>query len=108
MSKKNTQGLKCYKVSQKENIRKRVLDAINQLLQSNKRISFLAVEQAAKVSRTTLYSDPELREKIEALRDRHTSQKLSKTEVQLEALEKKLDTLIAVVAEVVQIIKTRQ
>ena len=108
MPKKNTQGLKQYKETQKEHIRKRVLDAINQLLQANKRISFLAVEQIAKVSRTTLYSDPELREKIQALRDNYKPHKLSKTEMKLEALEKKINTLVVIVAEMAQTIKNRQ
>ena len=108
MPKKNTQGLKHYKEIQKEDIRKRVLEAISQLLQSNKRVSFLAIEQIAKVSRTTLYSDPELREKIQALRSNHKPHKLSKTEMKLEALEKKLNILIVNVAEMAQTIKNRQ
>lgn len=65
---RNTAGLAAYARSRKEAKRKRVEEAITALLREGKAINFHAVATAAGVSKAYLYSQPQLRERIECLR----------------------------------------
>jgi len=65
---RNTAGLVAHARSRKEAKRKRVEEAITALLREHKAINFNAVATAAGVSKAYLYSQPQLRERIEALR----------------------------------------
>jgi hypothetical protein len=65
---RNTAGLVAHARSRKEARRKRVEEAITALLREHKAINFNAVATAAGVSKAYLYSQPQLRERIEALR----------------------------------------
>jgi hypothetical protein len=66
--KRNTAGLTAHAQLRKENKRKGVEDAITRLLREQKLINFTMVAKAATVSKAYLYSQPDLRERIEALR----------------------------------------
>lgn len=72
MSKKtwprDTSGLTAHAKQRSEEKRKRVDEAIDGLLREQQAINFNSVAQAAGVSKAYLYSQPELRERIEALR----------------------------------------
>lgn len=72
MSKKtwsrDTSGLAAHAKQRSEEKRQRVDEAIGQLLREQQAINFNSVATAAGVSKAYLYSQPELRERIEALR----------------------------------------
>src|SRR5437588_2943626 len=72
MSKKtwarDTSGLAAHAKQRSEEKRKRVGEAIEKLLREQQAINFNSVAQAAGVSKAYLYSQPDLRERIEALR----------------------------------------
>ena len=67
--KRNTAGLTAHAQSRKEHKRKGVEEAIATLLREQKPVNFNTVARAATVSKAYLYSQPDLRERIEALRE---------------------------------------
>ena len=66
--KRNTAGITAHAQARREHKRKGVEDAIATLLREQKPINFHIVAKSACVSKAYLYSQPELRERIEALR----------------------------------------
>jgi hypothetical protein len=72
--KRNTTGIAAHAQSRKEHKRKSVEDAITTLLREQKLINFNSVAKAACVSKAYLYSQPDLRERIEALRQQTMEQ----------------------------------
>ena len=74
MSKKtwprDTSGLAAHTKRRSEEKRKRVDEAIGRLLREQQVLNFNSVATAATVSKAYLYSQPELRERIEVLRQR--------------------------------------
>jgi uncharacterized protein DUF6262 len=72
MSKKtwsrDTSGLAAHAKQRSVEKRKRVDEAIDRLLREQQTINFNSVAMAAGVSKAYLYGQPELRERIEALR----------------------------------------
>jgi len=72
--KRNTAGIAAHAQRRKEHKRKGVEDAITTLLQEQKLINFNIVAKAACVSKAYLYSQPDLRERIEALRQQGMEQ----------------------------------
>ncbi len=73
---RNTAGLVAHARSRKEAKRKRVEEAIIALLREHKAVNFNAVATAAGVSKAYLYSQPQLRERIDALRQQELEQKV--------------------------------
>ena len=73
---RNTAGLMAHARSRKETKRKRVEETITALLREHKAVNFNAVATAAGVSKAYLYSQPQLRERIEALRHQELEQKV--------------------------------
>ncbi len=71
---RNTAGLTAHVQSRKEHKRKGVEDAIATLLREQKPINFNTVAKAACVSKAYLYSQSDLRERIEALRQQGVQQ----------------------------------
>src|SRR6266496_6664830 len=72
--KRNTAGLAAHAQSRKEHKRKGGEDAITTLLREQKPVNFNTVAKAAHVSKAYLYSQQDLRERIEALRQRGIEQ----------------------------------
>jgi Family of unknown function (DUF6262) len=72
--KRNTAGLVAHAQIRKEHKRKGVEDAITTLLREQQSINFNTVAKAARVSKAYLYSQPDLRERIEALRQQGMEQ----------------------------------
>jgi len=66
---RNTAGLTAHTQSRKEHKRKGVEEAITTLLREQKPVNFNTVARAATVSKAYLYSQPDLRERIAALRE---------------------------------------
>ena len=73
---RNTTGLVAHARLRKEHKRKGVEDALAALLKARKPINFNTVARAASVSKAYLYSQPDLRERIEALRQQEWSHDL--------------------------------
>ena len=71
---RNTDGLAAHAQSRKEYKRKGVEDAITTLLREQKPVNFTTVARTAAVSKAYLYSQPDLRERIEALRQQGVEQ----------------------------------
>ena len=64
---RNTTGIAAYAQNRKEQKRKGVEEAIATLLREQKPVNFNTVAKAATVSKAYLYSQSDLRERIEAL-----------------------------------------
>jgi intracellular sulfur oxidation DsrE/DsrF family protein len=72
--KRNTAGITAHAQSRKEQKRTSVENAIAALLREQKPVNFNTVAKAAAVSKAYLYSQPDLRERIEALRQQGVEQ----------------------------------
>src|SRR5258708_13092363 len=72
--KRNTTGIAAHAQARREHKRKGVEDAIATLLREQKPINFHIVAKAAGVSKAYLYSQPDLRERIEVLRQQSVEQ----------------------------------
>ncbi len=75
---RNTTGLVANAHQRKEEKRKRVEEAITHLLREQQLVNFNTVAKAAGVSKTYLYSQPQLRDRIEALRQQEREQTVRK------------------------------
>jgi hypothetical protein len=71
---RNTTSLVAHAHQRKEEKRKRVDEAITRLLRDHQTVNFSTVVKAAGVSKTYLYSQPQLRDRIEALRQQEREQ----------------------------------
>ncbi len=71
---RNTAGMTAHAQKRKAQKRKGVEDAITVLLREQKPVNFNTVARAAQVSKAYLYSQPDLRERIEALRQQGVEQ----------------------------------
>ncbi len=69
---RNTSGLAAHARQRSEEKQKRVDEAITRLLREQQAINFNSVAKAAGVSKAYLYSQPLLRERVEALRQQET------------------------------------
>lgn len=67
--KRNTIGLALHAKARREQKRQSVEQAIAEILREQKPINFNTVAKAAAVSKAYLYSQPDLRERIDALRE---------------------------------------
>jgi intracellular sulfur oxidation DsrE/DsrF family protein len=72
--KRNTAGITAHAQSRKEQKRTSVENAIAALLREQKPVNFNTVAKAAAVSKAYLYSQLDLRERIEALRQQGVEQ----------------------------------
>ncbi len=72
--KRNTAGITAHAQARREHKRKGVEDAITTLLREQKPVNFNTVARTAQVSKAYLYSQPDLRERIEALRQQGVEQ----------------------------------
>jgi hypothetical protein len=71
---RNTSGMVAHAHRRREEKRKRVEETIAQLLREQQTITFHSVARAAGVSKAYLYSQTDLRERIEALRQQAMEQ----------------------------------
>jgi len=75
---RNTAGLVAHAHQRKEEKRKRVDEAIIHLLREQKANNYNSIAKAADVSKAYLYSQPQLRDRIEALRQQELEQTIRK------------------------------
>jgi hypothetical protein len=73
---RNTTGLALHAQSRKEQKRQAVEQAIAAFLREQKPVNFHTVARAAVVSKAYLYSQQDLRERIDALRQQEVEQRL--------------------------------
>lgn len=78
--KRNTAGITAHAQARREHKRKGVEDAIATLLREQMPINFHIVAKSACVSKAYLYSQPDLRERIEALRQQGVEQMVRERE----------------------------
>lgn len=71
---RNTTGITAHAQRRKEQKRKGVEETITALIREQKPINFHTVAKAAMVSKAYLYSQQEIRERIEALRQQRVEQ----------------------------------
>jgi hypothetical protein len=72
--KRNTSGMVAHAHRRREEKHQRVDEVITRLLREQRSINFNSVAKAAVVSKAYLYSQPDLRERIEALRQQEMEQ----------------------------------
>ena len=78
MLKRNTSGLEAHAQQKRESAIKRTEEAISRL-QSNKRpVNFKTVSEESGVSRTWLYKEPEIKARINEIKDKKASLSRSK------------------------------
>lgn len=75
MHRRNTQGLKTHAQQKHDQSIEQTERAIRQLIKEGRPINFSTVEEVAGVSRTWLYNQPEIRVRIEQLRDQQPGKK---------------------------------
>jgi len=73
---RNTTGLATYTQQRKEQKYRQAEEAITTLLREHKAVNFTSVAKAAQVTKAYLYSQPLLRDRIEALRQRELEEKV--------------------------------
>lgn len=96
--KRNTEAVVAYAKKKKEETVEKVEQAIKQLVQQNEKINFNTVTMAAGVSKSYLYNQTELRERIETLRQQQSEVTSPKKIKKNMSLENK-DSLIQVFRE---------
>lgn len=69
-SPRNTAGLTAHARKKAEEARRRVIEALNRLEIEGRDVTFRSVAEAAQVTTAYLYTQPELRKRIETLRRR--------------------------------------
>ena len=79
---RNTAGIAAHAQKRKEQKRKSVEEAIAALLREQKPVNFHTVAKRATVSKAYLYSQPDLRERIDALRLQEVEQRVRERAVQ--------------------------
>jgi intracellular sulfur oxidation DsrE/DsrF family protein len=80
---RNTTGLVAHAQRRKEDKRKGVEEAITTLLREQQPVNFNTVAKAACVSKAYLYTQPDLRERIEALRQQGMEQRVRERAMRL-------------------------
>ncbi|WP_099355408.1 DUF6262 family protein [Fredinandcohnia onubensis] len=76
--KRNTEAVIAFAKKKKEETAEKVEQAIKQLIKQNEKINFNTVTTAAGVSKSYLYNHPELRKRIEILRQQQREMPPSK------------------------------
>lgn len=90
---RNTEGLRQHAARKKEQAIKRVNEAIHQLVKDKQRITFNSVAQASGVAKSYLYTNQDIRSRIETLRKQQEG--VSPKQVKREMTDKSKDVLLA-------------
>lgn len=90
---RNTEGLRQHAARKKEQAIKRVDETIRQLVKDKQRITFNSVSQASGVAKSYLYTNQDIRSRIEALRKQQEG--ISPKQVKREMTDSSKDVLLA-------------
>lgn len=96
--KRNTEAVVAYAKKKKEETADKVEQAIKQLIKQNETINFNTVTTAAGVSKSYLYNQPKLRERIETLRQQQREM-ISPKNVRKNMRNENKDSLIQVLRD---------
>lgn len=96
---RNTEGIRQNALIKRQNTFKRTDEAIKLLLKENKPINFNTVAEASGVSKSWLYREPEVKERIKQLQQRQLKEQLAVQQVKLpehyKASDNSKDAIIA-------------
>ena len=73
MLKRNTSGLEAHAQQKRESAIKRTTDAIARLIKEKRPVNFKTVSEESGVSRTWLYKEPEIKDKINQIKNKQTN-----------------------------------
>lgn len=78
MLKRNTSGLEVHAQQKRESALERTEDAIARLIQQKRPVNFKTVSEESGVSRTWLYKEPDIKARINQLKNKHSSEPRSR------------------------------
>ncbi len=81
MLKRNTSGLEAYAQQKRESAIKRTEDAITRLIKDKRPVNFKTVSEESGVSRTWLYKEPEIKDRINQIKNKQTNKYRRKRKV---------------------------
>ncbi len=92
MLKRNTSGLEAHAQQKRESAIKRTEDAIARLIQNKRPVNFKTVSEESGVSRTWLYKEPEIKDRINQIKNKQTNKSRSKRKVDNQLTNQAIDT----------------
>lgn len=92
MLKRNTSGLEAHAQQKRESAIKRTEDAIARLIQEKRPVNFKTVSEESGVSRTWLYKEPEIKDRINQIKNKQTNKFRSKKKVDNQLTNQPIDT----------------
>ena len=92
MLKRNTSGLEAHAQQKRESAIKRTEDAMARLIQEKRPVNFKTVSEESGVSRTWLYKEPEIKDRINQIKNKQTNKSRSKKKVHNQLNNQPIDT----------------
>lgn len=92
--KRNTSGLEAHAQQKRESAIKRTEDAIARLIQDKRPVNFKTVSEESGVSRTWLYKEPEIKAKINGIKDKQSSKSRSSSRAADNSSHSSIDTSV--------------
>ena len=92
MLKRNTSGLEAHAQQKRESAIKRTEEAIARLIKNKRPVNFKTVSEESGVSRTWLYKEPEIKARINKIKDKKASLSRSKRSTSNNANNQPIDT----------------
>lgn len=94
MLKRNTSGLEAHAQQKRESAIKRTEDAIARLIQDKRPVNFKTVSEESGVSRTWLYKEPEIKAKINQIKNQRSSKSRSTNSTTNNSSHSPIDTSV--------------
>ncbi|MDJ0719606.1 MAG: DUF6262 family protein [Prochloraceae cyanobacterium] len=94
MLKRNTSGLEAHAQKKRESAIKRTEDAIARLIQDKRPVNFKTVSEESGVSRTWLYKEPEIKAKINQIKNKQSSKSRSTSRTTDNSSHQPIDTSV--------------
>jgi|GEM_PF-398022 len=91
MLKRNTSGLEAHAQQKRESAIKRTEDAIARLIKDKRPVNFKTVSEESGVSRTWLYKEPEIKDRINQIKNKQTNKSRSKKKVDNQLNDRPID-----------------
>ncbi len=92
MLKRNTSGLEAHAQQKRESAIKRTEDAITRLIKDKRPVNFKTVSEESGVSRTWLYKEPEIKDRINQIKNKQTNKYRSQKKVDNKLTNQSIDT----------------
>ena len=92
MLKRNTSGLEAHAQQKRESAIKRTEDAINRLIKNKRPVNFKTVSEESGVSRTWLYKEPEIKDRINQIKNKQINKSRSQRKVDNQLTNQSIDT----------------